>query len=286
MRTYYKELQRGRKFLKDNGIEEADVDAWHLLSHVLEIDRAYFFIHRDEKMPEDKIETYQELLNERVKNIPVQYITGKQEFMGLEFQVNENVLIPRQDTEILVEEVLKVCHGKTVLDLCTGSGCIIISLAKLGKVKEATASDISYKALEVARLNAINHNVSINFIESDLFEKIDGEYDIIVSNPPYISSKDMEDLMAEVKDYEPRLALDGSDDGLLYYRRIVKVARRHLKDNGLIFFEIGYNQGEEVQDLLRREGFVDISLYKDLAGLDRLVSGRKEFQMEDDSNDR
>ena len=159
-------------------------------------------------------------------------------------------------------------------------------MGKLGKVSEATASDISYKALEVARLNAINHNVSINFIESDLFEKIDGEYDIIVSNPPYISSKDMEDLMAEVKDYEPRLALDGSDDGLLYYRRIVKVARRHLKDNGLIFFEIGYNQGEEVQDLLRRVGFVDISLYKDLAGLDRLVSGRKEFQMEDDSNDR
>ena len=203
--------------------------------------------------------------------------------MGLEFQVNENVLIPRQDTEILVEEVLKVCHGKTVLDLCTGTGCIIISLTKLGKVKEATASDISYKALEVARLNATNHKVSI---ESDLFEKIDGKYDIIVSNPPYITSKDMENLMPEVKDYEPRLALDGSEDGLLYYRRIVREARRHLKDNGMIFFEIGYNQGEEVQELLRKEGFVDISLYKDLAGLDRLVSGRKEFQMEDDSNDR
>ncbi len=277
MGTYYKELQTARKFLKDNGIVEADVDAWHLLSHVLNINRADFILCQNEKMPEDKVKAYSELLKKRVKRIPLQYIIGKQDFMGLEFHVNEDVLIPRQDTEVLVEEVLKVSQQKSILDLCTGSGCIIISLTKLGNIKEATASDISYKALEVARFNAKRHKVSINFVESDLFEKINGQYDIIVSNPPYISSDEIEGLMPEVKDYEPRLALDGSKDGLMYYRRIVKEAKRHLKDKGLIFLEIGYNQGDLLKELLEREGFVDISLSKDLAGLDRLVSARKEL---------
>lgn len=277
MSTYFEVLKKARKFLKNKGIEDADVDAWYLMSYLLDVNRASFFNIRDEKMPEDKIEAFHKLVYKRSQNFPIQYIIGMQEFMGLEFVVNKDVLIPRQDTETLVEEVLKVCPQKSVLDLCTGSGCIIISLAKLGNIKRATASDISHKSLEVARLNAQKNEVCVNFIESDLFEKIEGDFDIIVSNPPYIKSMDIETLMPEVKEHEPRIALDGSQDGLLYYRRIIKEAKNHLRKNGLIFFEIGHNQGREVQDLLQKEGFVDIKLFRDLAGLERVVSGRYEF---------
>jgi release factor glutamine methyltransferase len=195
--------------------------------------------------------------------------------MGLEFEVNRDVLIPRQDTEILVEEVLKYCEDKSVLDMCTGSGCIIVSLAKLGRLVHAVGVDLSERALAVAARNADKHMVKVTLLQSNLFDHVKGSFDIIVSNPPYIPSGDIEDLMPEVRDFEPRMALDGSDDGIIFYRCISHAAKEHLNPGGLIFFEIGYNQGEAVKLILTEEGFTDVVIKKDLSGLDRIVTARR-----------
>ncbi|MBH1940470.1 peptide chain release factor N(5)-glutamine methyltransferase [Mobilitalea sibirica] len=275
MGTYYEELQRARKFLRIHNIADADVDAWYLLAHVLGINRADFFMLRETLFPEDKLQILDNLLKKRVMHIPLQHIIGCQEFMGFTFEVNEHVLIPRQDTECLVEEVLKICHNKSVLDLCTGSGCIIISLTKLGSLKSATGSDISDKALITAKRNANRLNTEVEFLHSDLFDNIEGVYDIIVSNPPYIPTKEIKELMPEVRDFEPITALDGSSDGLLFYRNIIASLNRYLKKGGYIFFEIGHNQGMDVSNLLLKEGFIEVSVKKDLSGLDRIVSGKR-----------
>lgn len=278
MNTYKELLQAAREFLKNNGIVDADVDAWYLLAHEFGINRADFFMYGHREAPKGKTLEYKNLIKKRASNIPLQYITGSQEFMGLEFEVDENVLIPRQDTEILVEEVLKVSKDKSVLDLCTGSGCIIISLAKLGELKAAVGADISTKALELAKRNAENINVDVKFIHSDLFEKVEGNYDIVVSNPPYIKSEELSALMPEVKNHEPILALDGGSDGLIFYRRIINDLLRFLNPGGYVFFEIGHDQGEAVSSMLTRTGFVDIYIKKDLGGLNRIVYGRKPFR--------
>lgn len=275
MSTYKELLQNARNNLMEHEIADADLDAWYLLAHVFQINRTDYFMNKDIVVQEKEKEKFLELVKLRASHVPLQYITGTQEFMGLEFDVCEDVLIPRQDTEILVEEVLKVSGNKSVLDMCTGSGCIIISLAKLGGLKQATAADISPKALRVASENACKHMVNIEFIQSDLFEKVTDEYDIIVSNPPYIPSGDIKSLMPEVKNHEPVLALDGSEDGLCFYRRITALSKTHLKRNGYIFFEIGWNQGSEVSKILQDEGFTDIKIKKDLSGLDRVVTGRR-----------
>jgi release factor glutamine methyltransferase len=274
MNTYRELLQTAREVLKQQGIADADVDAWYLLAHVFEINRADFLLHGDKAAPEEKQKLFFELLEQRAAHIPLQHLIGTQEFMGLEFTVSENVLIPRQDTETLVEEILKVCEGKKILDLCTGSGCIIISLAKLGKVRKAVGTDLSEKALQIATINVNKHMVEVELLHSDLLQRVEGEFDIIVSNPPYIPTKDIESLMPEVRDHEPRMALDGSADGLLFYRKIAAGAKEHLTANGLIFFEIGYNQGEEVKQILEKEGFADVKVKKDLSGQDRIVTGR------------
>ncbi len=271
MSTYKDNLEAARDYLRRNSIADADVDAWYLLTHVLGMNRAEFFLHRDEPFPEAKARRYHELVRLRAKHIPLQHITGTQEFMGLEFEVNENVLIPRQDTEILVEEVLKFCSGKKVLDLCTGSGCIIISLAKLGNIAAAAAADISEKALETASRNAQKHSVRIQLIQSDLYNRIDDVYDIIVSNPPYICRGEIGKLMPEVKDHEPYIALEGGPDGLIFYRRIIEKLRPHLSCEGMVFFEIGHDQGEAVTKLLIWEGFTGVQIIKDLSGFDRVV---------------
>lgn len=275
MSTYKELLQTAREFLKKNGIADADLDSWYLLAHVFGMNRADFFMHGNEKAEEGKAKLYKELIEKRASHLPLQYITGTQEFMGLEFYVDENVLIPRQDTELLVEEVLKVCRDKSVLDVCTGSGCIIISLFKLGSVKDATGSDISDKALQIATKNAKKHNVDVKFIQSDLFEKIVGNYDIIISNPPYIRSEELRSLMPEVRDFEPRQALDGGPEGLIFYERIIRDIDRFLKPEGYVFFEIGYDQGKAVSDMLYKAGFVDVNVKKDLSELDRVVYARK-----------
>ncbi len=272
MNTYKELLQNAKYKLKQQGIADADIDAWYLLSHVFHINRTDLFLYGDNPVPEDLNTKYQELINQRVAHIPLQYITGMQEFMGLEFNVSEDVLIPRQDTEILALEVLRFCDGKTVLDMCTGSGCIIISVAKLGRPIKAVGSDISIKALEVANSNAVKHKVEVEFLQSDLFNQISGSFDIIVSNPPYIPTDEIMELMPEVKDHEPISALDGSSDGLYFYRRISKEAIKHLHRGGVILFEIGYNQGDDVKQILLNEGFTDVVIKKDLSGLDRVVT--------------
>jgi len=275
MSNYKGLLQAARIILKEHEIADADVDAWYLLAHVFGINRTDLFLHGEELVAEVEALRYRELVDLRASHIPLQHLTGTQEFMGLEFDVTEDVLIPRQDTETLVEEVLKVCDNRTILDMCTGSGCIIVSLAKLAHLKKAVGVDISAKALVIAGKNAQKHQVEIEYIQSDLFDHIESQYDIIVSNPPYIPSKDIESLMPEVKNHEPAAALDGSADGLLFYRRITAAAMQHLLCGGHIFYEIGYNQGEAVKQILIQGGFMEVGIKKDLSGLDRVAFGKK-----------
>lgn len=274
MSSFNELLQDAKNILRNNGIADADIDAWYLLAHVFGMSRADYIIHAKDEAPKDIALIYKEMVEKRASHIPLQYITGVSEFMGLEFLVDENVLIPRQDTEILVEEVLKVCKGKSVLDICTGSGCIILSLAKLGSLKKAVGCDISVKALQVAKKNADKLGVEVTLICSDIFENIEGKYDIIVSNPPYIKSEEISSLMPEVRDHEPRLALEGGSDGLIFYRRIINDLKRFINPGGYIFFETGYDQGEAVKDLLTTAGFSDIYIKKDLSGLDRVVCAK------------
>ncbi len=275
MSTYKELLKTARKILEEKGIEDANVDAWYLLSYVFKISRTDYILKEDHIGDLEDTSRFMKYVKMRSEHVPLQYITGSQEFMGLEFDVTPKVLIPRQDTETLVEEVIKVCEGKSVLDMCTGSGCIIVSIAKLGRPIKAVGVDISADALGVAAKNAMKHDVQIEWIESNLFEQIHGDYDIIVSNPPYIRAKVIEELMPEVKNYEPHIALNGREDGLYFYRRITASLKIHLRSKGAIFFEIGHDQGEAVREILKQEGFADILIKKDLSGLDRVVSAIK-----------
>lgn len=269
--TLAQTFELGKKLLNENEIPDANLDAWYLMEHVFHVNKAQYYINAEKKIKEPLYQKYIELIKMRATKYPLQYIIGTQEFMGLNFIVNEDVLIPRQDTEILVEEVMKYATGKSVLDMCTGSSCIITSLAILCKLKKAVGVDVSKKALEIAKKNVQNHNVDVELIHSDLFEQVTGKYDIIVSNPPYIPSKVIDGLMPEVKDHEPILALDGMEDGLYFYTKIIDQAKIYLEKKGLIFFEIGHDQGIQVKDLLEESGFVDIKVIQDYAGLDRVV---------------
>ncbi len=265
----------GEESLSKAGIEEAKLDAWYLLEYSLPTDRVSFLMNCNQSVTQNQKEQYEILIEKRATHIPVQHLTGVQDFMGFTFKVNENVLIPRQDTEVLVEEVLKKARGKKVLDMCTGSGCIIISLQKLGNLESATAVDISTKVLEVARENAALLEADVSFIESDLFAKVEGKFDIIVSNPPYIESAEVDKLMPEVREHEPRLALDGTEDGLFFYRKIIEEAENYLTEHGELFFEIGYNQGDAVSELMKAKGYHEVRVIKDLPGLDRVVTGKR-----------
>lgn len=270
-RTFESALKEGINLLQAEDIKDAELDAWYLLEHITGLRRVDYMIRAREEMPVDNYEYYQQLLKQRALHIPLQYITGSQEFMGLSFHVNESVLIPRQDTERLVEEVLKESHGKEVLELCTGSGCIIVSLAKLSSLKYAVAVDISMEALMVAKENAMIHQAEVTFLYSDMFSKVTGKYDIIVSNPPYIETEEIKGLMPEVKDHEPMLALDGEADGLKFYRILAIESRKFLNSMGRIYLEIGCNQAMAVSELLNQNGFTKIEVIKDYAGLDRVV---------------
>lgn len=256
------------------GIEEAKSDAFLLFEDVYHVKKSELFLKGDEPADETLFTTLKDNLKTRCKRVPVQYITGKQDFMGLTFQVNENVLIPRFDTEILVEEALKEMHdGFRILDMCTGSGCILLSLLKYSNDCEGIGVDISEAALKVATDNRNHLGLQATFIQSDLFDKVDGKFDIIVSNPPYIKSDVIPMLMEEVKDYEPMLALDGREDGCYFYEKIVAESPKYLHPGGMLFFEIGYDQGEAVSTILKEAGFTDIKVIKDYAGLDRVVIG-------------
>lgn len=274
--TFGEALKHGTEYLQSCGIEEASVDAWFLLEYCCDMSRTRYLLCRTEQMEEEFRKRYRALLEQRGKHIPLQHITGEQEFMGLSFRVNDQVLIPRQDTEVLVEEAIKTAvPGMRVLDVCTGSGCIIISLVKLCPGLTGTALDLSPGALQVARENARRQGVSIEFIESDLFDKVQGTFDLIVSNPPYIPTAAIEQLMDEVRLHDPRMALDGKEDGLYFYREIVGESIRYLSPGGWLMFEIGSDQGEPVAEMLREKQFTGVKIIKDLAGLDRVVIGRK-----------
>lgn len=265
--------------LQAAGIEEAALDARLLLEAVCGTDRNDLLVHGEQTVAPEAEEKYLNWIRQRAEHIPLQQLTGEQGFMGLTFNVNEHVLIPRQDTEILVEEVLKELHdGMRVLDMCTGSGCILLSLLHYSNDCEGLGVDLSAEALEVAGRNVLKvltpeKAEHAHFLQSDLFEKVEGKFEIIVSNPPYIASAEVEKLMPEVRDHEPRMALDGTEDGLHFYRRIIEEAGKHLVSSGMLFFEIGYDQGQAVSELMRTEGYCDVQVVQDYAGLDRVVLG-------------
>ena len=278
MNTYASALRYGKKYLADRQIENSGGDAWYLMEYVWGIDRNYYFLHSDDIIEQKDEERYRDLLQKRGSHIPLQHLTGTCDFMGLTFQVNDQVLIPRQDTETLVESALsRLKEGDRALDLCTGSGCIILSLEKLRPGIRGLGADISAEALAVAKRNRDSLGLESDFCISDLFEGIEGVFDIIVSNPPYIASGKIPGLMEEVRGFEPLLALDGGADGLDFYRRIIKDARNFLKPGGWLGLEIGYDQREAVEELLRRQGFTKTETLQDLAGLDRTVWAENPF---------
>lgn len=282
-------LKEGTAVLEKNKIQEARLDAWLLLEYVTGVSRALYFADPKEEASEEKAETYRQLISLRASHIPLQHITHQAYFMGFEFYVDENVLVPRQDTETLVEkalEILKEQEKPRILDMCTGSGCILLSLLALKEEASGMGADVSPGALLVAKRNAEALNVAdrAEFVESDLFlspffAETTGKalpvYDILISNPPYIRSAVIDGLMEEVRGHDPRIALDGHEDGLYFYRRIVSEGSAFVKDEGWMLFEIGYDQGEDVWKLLKEAGFCKVQVLKDLAGLDRVVVGQK-----------
>lgn len=303
--TYVEAYDWGKNRLTECQVPDAEWDAWLLLEYVTGMKRAEYLLRQRENMGRAAEEQYCHMIQQRERRIPLQHLTGEVEFMGLSFSVDSNVLIPRQDTEILVEEVMPHLHdGMSVLDMCTGSGCILISLMQYSNDCAGVGADLSDEALELAEKNARrilkekNIHVKsgfkdlkeakeavfpvqneIRFIQGDLFEALDfGEkpavkFDIIVSNPPYISTETIKTLEPEVAVHEPLAALDGGQDGLYFYRRIVKDAKEYLVRGGMLFFEIGFDQKEAVSQLLKEAGFIDIETKKDYAGLDRVVFG-------------
>lgn len=272
--VYRELLEEGKHILAQAEIVDAECDAWLLLEHVSGMNRAQFFLHQQDTVPDELEADYRGMLRKRAEHIPLQHLTGTQEFMGLEFQVSPDVLIPRQDTELLVEKLLPHIQGKRVLDVCTGSGCIAISLAVLGKPKQMDAVDLSEKALIQAGKNAKRLGADVSFYRSDMLDKINGRYDVIVSNPPYIASDVVDELMPEVQEHEPRMALDGGADGFDLYRRLLAQAPERLLSGGLLAVEIGYDQREAVMELFREQRFTDVYCDRDLCGNDRVVMGR------------
>lgn len=281
-------IELGKQVLIRNNVDDASLVARELLAHVLEQNKQYLVIHSDDELKEEYRSKFVDCINQIVSGKPLQYITNKQEFMGLNFFVDENVLIPQPDTEVLVEETIKKCISVAelgteqspikILDLCTGSGAIAISLnyvlAQKNINAEIMASDISTKALDIAKKNNESNNTSVKFAESNLFENIQkNDFDIIVSNPPYIKRKIIETLPCQVQ-AEPHIALDGGEDGLDFYKKIIDQACKYIK-NGYVLLEIGYDQKDEVEGLFRANGrYSEIETVKDLSNNDRCVIAR------------
>ena len=275
--TIKETIRKGMIILKTNNVTEPNIKSRLIMQYVLNKPREYLVVYDKKELTLRQEVNYFKAIKKLCQGIPIQHITNRQEFMKMTFFVDENVLIPRPDTEILVEEVIKIAkkiNAKKILDLCTGSGAIAISLAKYIDKSNITAVDISDKALNVAKLNAKNNEVEdrITFVESDLFENLKKEkYDIIVSNPPYIKKEVLKKLDKEVQK-EPNLALNGGYDGLDFYRKIIKNADEYLKFNGYLCFEIGYDQKEDVENLLKeQEKYINITCKKDLCDNDRVI---------------
>lgn len=284
--TLFHLLTEGTRALEQSGNPDAKNDANQLLLAAFHLDTVHFLLNRMQELEDNDynrscMELYRSMIQKRQRRIPQQQILGCQEFMGLNFYVNKHVLIPRQDTETLVERVLEEqgsrASGKTVLDVCTGSGCIAVSLAVKGAFASVTAADISEEALKVARRNAdaLGCADRMQFFQGDLFAALEHSpvcrFDIITSNPPYIPTEVIKTLEPEVRDHEPMLALDGTEDGLHYYRRIALEAGAFLNEGGSIYLEIGYDQGAAVSGLMEAAGFINVQVLKDLPGNDRVV---------------
>lgn len=264
--------------LREAGIEEYEYETWVLLEWKLGVDRAEYFMDPDAEVPQEQWNDLDAALRKRERRIPLQYLMGSCEFMGYSFAVDERVLIPRQDTECLVELAVEQMRRRPepcrVLDLCTGSGCIGVSVKLLCPQAQVVLSDVSEGALAVAGENACSLGAPVELVQGDLFENVQGTFDYILSNPPYIPSKVIDGLMPEVRDHEPRLALDGTEDGLHFYRRIVREATKRLRPGGRLLFEIGQEQGEALLLLLQEAGYEETAIRQDLAGLDRIAVGR------------
>lgn len=269
-------LKYGKEELIKNNIEDASIIAKKLAEYIFKITRAQMIANNDMEFSKDQTDNYINSIKKISTGIPIQYITNNQEFMNLNFYVDENVLIPQPDTETLVEEVINEYKEKKceILDLCTGSGAIAISLAKYINESNIVASDISMKALQIAKLNAEKNLVrkKIEFIESDMFDKVyKDDFDIIVSNPPYIKTKVIEELDKQVKN-EPYIALDGGADGLKFYKIIIENAYKYIKNEGKVFLEIGYDQKNELINLFKENNhYENIYSKKDLGGNDRII---------------
>lgn len=280
-------LKHGVNILESEGNENPLLDTQLLLSYTLTVDKVYIYTHKDEMVSTVNVDKFLALVDKRKTGYPLQYILGKQEFMGLDFEVAEGVLVPRPDTETLVEWIIEVVNSSAlaekkqinILDIGTGSGAITLSLANYIENSFVYSIDISDKALDVAKKNARNLNLEskVRFLKGDLFEPLEAlnediKFDIIVSNPPYIPTEEITKLQIEVASYEPKLALDGGEDGLKFYRKIINESPKHMKQHGILAFEIGYNQGNDLKKLLNEQGsFKDTEIRKDLAGHERAV---------------
>lgn len=269
----------GTDVLDENGIESPETDAFYLLEHVTGIDMSRYLLQKGMDVSGEMQREYMRLIDIRAAHVPYQYITGTAPFMGYMFKVTPDVLIPRFDTEILCEEASGRIKGEmNVLDMCTGSGCIAVALKLMCPEAIFTACDISEKALDIARENARINGADMKFVQGDLFENLNGEkYDLIVSNPPYVTAGEYETLSPEIRDHEPEGALTAGEDGLDIYRRLIPEAKEHLLPGGYLLMEIGCAQGIPVRNLLEKAGFKDVKIIKDLAGLDRVAGGRSEF---------
>lgn len=276
-------LSEANKLLKNSGIDSYILDSKLILSFVLNMDKLSLFMNKEKEIDEDKCKYFFQLINMRVKKMPVKYITKQSEFMGIDFYIEPGVLIPRPDTEVLVETVLNDIREKnyrTLCDVCCGSGVIGLSIAKLTDCIDADCSDISDTACKVTGINAerLNLEKKVNVYKSNLMEFAfdkNKKYDVIVSNPPYIKSSVIPTLMEDVKDYEPYIALCGGTDGLDFYRKITEQGKVLLNPGGLLAFEIGYDQNEQVENILENSGFHHIVILKDLADNYRVVKGIK-----------
>lgn len=276
-KTYKDWYQWGQQELLTVGIEEAALDARLLLEYICRTDRNTLLVHGDRSLSPFEEQMYQKSIATRKNRIPLQHITGEQEFMGLTFRVNEKVLIPRQDTEILVEEALRFLKdGDRILDVCTGSGCILLSLLHYSNECYGVGVDLSEDALAIAKENGERLEEEAEWVCSDMLKALPKQtFELIVSNPPYIPTQVIPTLMEEVKSHEPYMALDGKEDGLYFYRKLVEQCPDYLAKEGMLLVEIGYDQAEAVSKLFSEAGFTDVTVMKDLAGLDRVVAGRK-----------
>ena len=294
MQTFHELLTQGTQLLMNAGIEEARLDAWLLMEYTADISRAWYYAHPESEVNEEIVSEYLSLCQKRAEHIPLQHLTHQACFMGYDFYVDERVLVPRQDTEVLVEEALhqlRNIRNPRILDMCTGSGCLLLSLLMELPDAIGTGVDISAAALAVAERNRKNLElekravlVQSDTFSGDYFQKNSGnislEYDMLISNPPYIPTEDIGKLMEEVRFHDPVLALDGREDGLYFYRRITEQAGKYLKPGGWLMYEIGCEQGAGVSAIMQGEGFTEVAVKKDLAGLDRVVIGKKQMQEE------